>query len=284
MLASTLILKYRTPPPANTQTPVTELMKPKRKLADSPSKTVSPSNKRSKGFQRFSRDGLGVYIQNPTSPSFPPGTVVFHNDDFVAVRDKYPKATVHCLLLARSETHARQHPFEALADPAFLAKVQEQAAVLKKLVAAELQRLLGPGSAQDARRERVLNGERPTPGPESPDTGTRTPLPAGRDWDAEVRVGVHADPSMNHLHVHVLSRDMHSPSMKKLKHYNSFNTPFLVDVADFPLAADDERRHPGRAGYLRRALQCWRCGQEFGNRFTALKAHLELEFDEWKRE
>jgi aprataxin len=250
-------------------------MKPKRKQEESASAKSSPSSKRSKGFQDR-RDGLNVYIQNPDFSSFPPGTVVFHNADVVAIRDKYPKATVHCLLLPRSAQHSLQHPFDALADPTFLAQVQEQTGVLKKLVAAELQRLLGGFSAADAEREAILNGTTPHPADKA--------LPAGRDWDAEVKVGVHAHPSMNHLHVHVLSRDMHSPCLKHAKHYNSFNTPFLIDVADFALSEDDERRHPEKQGYLKRALKCWRCGEEFGSRFTAFKAHLDLEYDQWKKE
>jgi diadenosine tetraphosphate (Ap4A) HIT family hydrolase len=254
---------------------VTELMKPKRKAEDSPSKT-SPANKRKKDVQLFSRDGLDIYIQNPTSPKIPAGTVVFHNDDFVAIRDKYPKATVHCLLLPRSQKHTLQHPFEALADPVFLAKVQEQAAALKKLVASELQRILGPSSAEETEREKEFNGETSLP--------KGAAMPAGRDWEAEVRVGVHANPSMNHLHIHVLSRDMHSPWMKHAKHYNSFNTPFFVDLADFPLSEDDERRHPDKAGHLKASLKCWRCGNDFGRGFAALNAHLEEEFERWKKE
>ena len=87
---------------------------------------------------------------------------------------------------------------------------------------------------------------------------------------------------MSHLHIHVFTRDMHSPSLKHRKHYNSFNTPFLVDVADFPLRDDDPRRDTKEEGYLRRDLKCWRCGKNFGNQFQKLKEHLEREFEEWK--
>ena len=89
---------------------------------------------------------------------------------------------------------------------------------------------------------------------------------------------------MTHLHIHVLSRDRVSECMKRKKHYNSFNTPFLIDVADFPLAEDDVRRHPGKEGYLDRPLVCWRCGKNFRNGFAKLKRHLEEELEVWKRE
>lgn len=96
--------------------------------------------------------------------------------------------------------------------------------------------------------------------------------------------GVHARPSMRHLHVHVLSVDRVSEGVRRRKHYNSFATPFLIDVDDFPLAEEDVRRHPGRQGYLDSDLKCWRCGKNFGARFGTLKVHLEKEFEEWKKE
>ena len=221
------------------------------------------------------RMGLGVYLDDPAS--FPPSVVVSHSDAFVAIRDKYPKATVHTLLLPRSPQHNLQHPFDALADPEFLAQVRAEAARLTTLVATELQRRLGPSSAADAARQAVLDGDAEPEG----DDGA---LPAGRDWAAEVKVGVHAVPSMSHLHVHVLSRDMHSPALRHRKHFNSFTTPFLVDIADFPLREDDPRRDPRGMAYLRRDMVCWRCGRNFGNQFKRLKEHLEDEFEAWRKE
>ncbi|KAG8748728.1 hypothetical protein FRC10_000119 [Ceratobasidium sp. 414] len=42
----------------------------------------------------------------------------------------------------------------------------------------------------------------------------------GFKWD--VRVGFHAVPSMDHVHLHVLSSDLCAPALKKKQHYNSF--------------------------------------------------------------
>lgn len=108
-------------------------------------------------------------------------------------------------------------------------------------------------------------------------------MPPGRDYAKDVRAGIHSGPSMAHLHIHVVSIDSHSVCVKHRKHYNSFHTPFFIDVEDFPLGEDDERRHPGREGYLKRELVCWRCGKGFGSGFKALKEHLEVEFEEWKK-
>jgi len=246
------------------RTSVSELMAPKPK--PKPPSTVQKLFK--------NREGLGVYIDNPSA--FPASRVIYHTPSFVAVHDLYPKASVHALLLPRSPAHSLKHPFDAFEDTAFLAEVQAEAAKLKGIVARELQRLFGSASRAERARQRVLTGEE--------DGGPGGELPPGRDWAKEVRVGIHAHPSMSHLHVHVISRDMHSPCLKHRKHYNSFNTPFLIDVADFPLADDDPRRHPGRNGYMDRGLKCWRCGREFGNKFKALKDHLDQEFEEWVAE
>lgn len=220
------------------------------------------------------RDGLGAYTHDPAS--FPASRVIYYSDDFVAIHDLYPKSTVHALLLPRSPAPSRQHPFDAFEDPAFLATVRAETAKLRRLVGKELQRRYGRHSAREREREAVLDGEM--------EWEEGRALPPGRDWERELLVGVHAHPSMNDLHIHVLSPDMISDCMRHRKHYNSFNTPFLVDVADFPLAADDPRRHPGRAGYNSRDLVCWRCGENFGNRFKQLKEHLAEEFEEWKKE
>ncbi|KAI8625323.1 HIT domain-containing protein [Xylariaceae sp. FL1651] len=250
-----------------------ELMAPKPKKPKSPEpKSLASTRSPLTGSFKM-RDGLGAYTADPTA--FPSSRVIYHNESFVAINDLYPKSTVHTLLLPRSPL-SRLHPFDAFEDADFLATVQTETARLKRLVAKELQRRYGRFSAQDKLREQVLNGE--------VEWEDGAALPVGRDWEKELLVGIHAHPSMNDLHVHVLSRDMLSECMRHRKHYQSFNTPFLIDVADFPLAADDPRRHPGHAGYLNGDLRCWRCGGNFGKQFKRLKEHLAEEFEEWKRE
>lgn len=240
-----------------------------------PKPKAAPKPKQSRGNPFKNRMALGEYLEDPAS--WPSSIVVHHTDDFVAIHDKYAKATIHTLLLPRSAKHNLMHPFDAFDDADFLAKVRAATHALKDLVAKELQRRLGPHSAADARRQAILDGEA------DPDPDSGGELPAGRDWGAEIICGVHAVPSMSHLHVHVLSRDMHAGALKHRKHYNSFATPFLVDIDDFPLREDDPRRDTKEEGYLRRDLVCWRCGRNFGNQFQRLKEHLDEEFGAWKR-
>lgn len=111
------------------------------------------------------------------------------------------------------------------------------------------------------------------------------PLPPGRDWLKSIKMGVHAHPSMSHLHIHILSVDMHSDTMRHRKHYNSFNTDFFIPLDAFPLPEDDPRwQIPYQNANLKADFKCWRCGKMFGNQFAKLKQHLESEFQEWRAE
>lgn len=216
------------------------------------------------------RDGLAAYTIHPES--FSPDRVIYHTDEWVVINDLYPKSSVHILLLPRDTTKNVLHPFDAFEDPTFLASVQAEVAKLRDLVASELRRKYGRFSASERARIQAMEADEPP-----------AELPPGRDWTKDVISGIHAHPSMNHLHIHVLSADRFSPCMRHRKHYNSFNTPFLVPVEDFPLAKDDKRRHPGRQGYLDAPMACWRCRRDFGNKFSKLKEHLAKEFEEWKQ-
>lgn len=215
------------------------------------------------------RDGLGAYIVSPSS--FPSSRVLSYSDTFVTIHDLFPKSSIHLLLLPRDESKTRLHPFDAFEDANFLASVRTEADNVKALASAELRRLFGSSSVTERKRREAM------------DSGEGESLPEGRDWSQEFMVGVHAHPSMAHLHVHIISRDRVSECMKHRKHYNSFATPFLVPLEDFPLTRQDVRRHPGREGYLEKELTCWRCGERFGNRFARLKAHLQEEFERWKQ-
>ena len=266
--------RIRTPVKSLTRTPVSELMSSTSKSASSGTSTSRPPARSTEPTAlnaHFGRDALGAYIASPESyPS--PSRIVFYDDGFVAIFDGYPKSSVHVLLLPRDPNMTKLHPFVAFADPNFLRAVREKAAEVRTLVATELRRQHRDTSAAEQSRSHALSLEVP------PDS-----LPDGRDWVKEVLVGVHAHPSMNNLHIHVLSVDRVSSFLKHKKHYNSFATPFFVPLSDFPLTKADLRRHPVKEGYLQRDLICWRCHKNFGKSFSRLKDHLDEEYDAWKR-
>ena len=254
---------------------VTTLMTAHKKSMPNPhSTTTNPELIPPKPPTKFSgRNGLGAYLANPSSR--PDREILFFDSSFVAIPDLYPKATVHALLLVRDLEKSMKHPLVALNDEALLAEVKKGAERLKKLVASELRRRFGSVSAQEKVRREAMDTA------ESGDVE----LPRGRDWEKEVIVGVHAGPSMTHLHVHVLSRDMHAECLRHRKHYNSFTTPFFVGLDEFPLGEEEVRRKlEGRAGWLQSGFICWRCGENFGARFKQLKEHLEEEYKDWVKE
>lgn len=45
----------------------------------------------------------------------------------------------------------------------------------------------------------------------------------------EFKIGYHAEPSMQQVHLHVVSTDFNSPALKNKKHWNSFTTDFFVN-------------------------------------------------------
>ncbi|KAI9640149.1 aprataxin-like protein [Ciborinia camelliae] len=257
----------------------TALMANSRSKRPNSSPTNSPPTKKIANSNPLfiGRAGLGVYLSNPSS--HPASRVIYHTPSFVAIHDLYPKSSVHTLLIPREKKWYTMHPTIALSSPEFLEMVRPEVEKLKGIVASELRRRYGPESAQDLERERILNGE--------VNLDDDAELPEGRDWEKDVMVGIHMHPSMDHLHIHVLCTDRYSSCMKKRKHYNSFATPFFIKLSEFPLSEERQeelaRKGLGKA-WLEDDMKCWRCGMHFGNKFAKLKEHLELEFNEWKRE
>ncbi|EGS21829.1 uncharacterized protein CTHT_0036990 [Thermochaetoides thermophila DSM 1495] len=241
--------------------PSKKLMKPPRSLAEKAGKVIGG----------VWRGALGPFIEHPEKY---PDQVLRVTEHTVLIKDRYPKATIHLLLLPRSKEHNLLHPHTAMADPAFLKIMRAEAETAAQLAAAELQRLLGRFSEKNRSRNEAIDACVPF-----------DELPPGRDYRKDIRVGTHAHPSMAHVHVHIISRDMRSESLKRVKHYNSFNTPFFIPLEDYPLGEEDERWSTSyQNNNLTGDMVCWRCKKNFGHKFAELKRHLEEEFEAWKRE
>uniref|UniRef100_A0A6B2LJ78 HIT domain-containing protein n=1 Tax=Arcella intermedia TaxID=1963864 RepID=A0A6B2LJ78_9EUKA len=56
----------------------------------------------------------------------------------------------------------------------------------------------------------------------------------------EYKSGFHAIPSMNHLHLHIISNDF--LLVKNAKHYQSFNSSYLVPIEDIILGLEENGR------------------------------------------
>lgn len=238
-------------------------MTPKKKRAP-PELTDAPSQR----TVFAGRDGLAAYTTDPDS--FPPSRVVYFNDKFTVINDLYPKASIHLLILPRDPHLQGLRPQEAFDNPKFLEECRLEEEKVRRIVAEELRRKFGRFSTSEQKRIEAMESDEP---PEK--------LPAGRDWLKSVKSGIHANPSMNHLHIHVLSVDMVNEPMKKTCHYLSFTTDFFVGLDQFPLDKSDHRRH---YKHFPKDMECWRCGKWFGNKISKLKEHLAEEMEEWKRE
>ncbi|KAJ4289514.1 aprataxin-like protein [Collariella sp. IMI 366227] len=221
----------RHPKPPSKRNAFTEIMspKPKARISEAPQSFACKASQVIRGLWR---GALVEYIEHPERF---PDQVLRVTEHTVLIKDAFPKSTIHLLLLPRSPAHFLLHPHTAFSsDPAFLAAIREDAVVAAQLAASELARQLGHFSKSNKLRDEAMTKGVPY-----------NELPPGRDYSKEIKVGAHAHPSMAHLHVHIISRDMHSERAKHRKHYNSFTTPFFVPLEDYPLAEDDRRRETG---------------------------------------
>jgi len=91
------------------------------------------------------------------------------------------------------------------------------------------------------------------------------------------RCGFHALPSMKQVHMHVISQDFDSPSMKKKVHWNSFTTEFFIDALAFIGQLNSKGRiefdKARYSEFVKQPLRCHRCGEEQRN-MPALKRHI----------
>ena len=253
-----------------------ELMAPKSKQPKQEHEPQASDNTATRPPADAFKSGLLTYITDPDS--FPPGTIIRETQHTILVRDLFPKALVHLLLLPRDPDWYGLTPFEAFNSPddkhiAFLALMCDEAASAAKLAASELSRLVGPYSESCKARIEALDLDNPP----------RT-LPTGRDFLSDIKIGIHAQPSMSTLHVHIISVDNHSQCLKHKKHYNSFNTEFFIGLDDFPLMQEDNlMSDEEQTSLIKGDMKCWRCNRNFGNKFKQLKDHLQEEYEEWRK-
>lgn len=108
-----------------------------------------------------------------------PTAVVKETEKIVVIRDKYPKAKIHYLVLPHENINS-----------------------IYNLNKTHIDLLNEFGSIFEALKE---------------DHG-----------NLELRAGFHAIPSMQRLHMHVISQDMNSTCLKTKVHWNSFTTKIFI--------------------------------------------------------
>lgn len=119
-----------------------------------------------------------------------PDMIVRSDELTVAIRDAYPKAKHHFLILPKADIPNLRS--------------------LNKSHVSLLETMLENGRA-------VIDE-------------VRAKAEAAASPQLTFRCGYHASPSMARLHMHVVSQDFNSPCLKHKKHWNSFTTDFFLDA------------------------------------------------------
>ena len=208
--------------------------------------TTMPKQKTAGESSTIDPSSLGVYFTNPANHP----NVVGSNEDFVIVNDIYPKTTIHLLILPRDPIKRKEHPLDAFQDREFLDKCKKEASKWRLFAADQL-------------KDKICGSQQPVP----------------HNWELDIMVGIHSQPSMDDLHIHVISRDLYSDFLWEKTNYTSFTTSFFVRLEEFPLNEEEEA---GRVSALKnRDMSCSRCSETFRT-FKKLKSHLKLEFTKWK--
>ncbi|XP_076285799.1 aprataxin isoform X2 [Lasioglossum baleicum] len=158
-----------------------------------------------------------------------PALKVKEDDKVVVIKDKYPKAQFHFLILPKANISSIWH----------VKKENEDLLVHMADVAEELTK---------------------------------------EHKDFEFLIGYHAVPSMQRLHLHVISTDFNSPCLKTKYHWNSFTTPFFlpsVDVCNQLREKGELKRLKSEesAEHLNTPLKCHKCSHTPKN-MPELKRHL----------
>ncbi|OAX38652.1 HIT-like protein [Rhizopogon vinicolor AM-OR11-026] len=201
-----------------------------------------------------------AYAQKSNPASLPPSVLLSHSETCLTVFDAFPKSIFHFLVIPRVRP-----PFNVY-----------QLANLRSLLKCEksnAKQILTDLSQEADNVKRMIESE--------------MLKKYGFKW--EIWMGFHAVPSMEHLHLHILSADLCSPRMKLKKHYNSFHPKlgFFLHLSDVLSWFDAEPSYYQTISQLKMSeyepllkddLSCWKCDRSFSN-MPKLKSHLQEEFD-----
>lgn len=242
------------------------------------------------------RLGQGLLEYTVAPEKFSRAQVVHVDSDYVVIRDMYPKSLLHLLILPRDRSLNRLHPLVYLAGPERVDAARKLLRQVRGFAVQELDRIqrrrypdiyarltaaggaggVGVGSGGNATNARSCGS-----GSGSGSSGGQV-RELGLAREADFQCGIHANPSMGHVHLHLVSRDLLGECLRHKAHYNSFTTPFFVDVdKDAPLDKGDEDIWllENRALHHAVPLKCRWCGAAMQN-LPRLKEHLA---DEWRR-
>lgn len=98
-----------------------------------------------------------------------------------------------------------------------------------------------------------------------------------------MRYGFHSIPSLNRLHMHLVSNDFASPFMHTKQHYLSFNSNFFLPPSEVIAMLERDGivniNREEKQQMLKGSLRCNLCDETF-DKWSKLKAHREKEHAE----
>jgi aprataxin len=127
------------------------------------------------------KSALINYVRNPNHEN-----VIFKNQQFLIIKDCYPKAESHFLILPRT---TRINSIEELST-SDIELVESMLALANEEIVSK-----------------------------------------NVDQNLIFKTGFHSVPSMDLLHLHVISQDFCSPFLKNKRHYLSFTTAFFLEAS-----------------------------------------------------
>ncbi|KAF9264833.1 HIT-like protein [Marasmius fiardii PR-910] len=196
-------------------------------------------------------------------PSEFPDSVLFtHTDRTLTIYDVYPKAIFHFLVLPRVRTES-------------------------DLSLSDLNSLRSLLACDKTRARQVIAFLKDDSDTVKKDIESEMVKRYGFKWP--IWTGFHGSPSMQHLHLHIISADLCSPKLKNKKHYNSFHPKlgFFLHLDEVLSWFDSEPSYFSQMKkldekkyekLLKEDLSCYRCEKSMRN-IPALKMHLQEEWD-----
>lgn len=201
------------------------------------------------------RFALKPYVDHPERY---PKEVLFFDSNVTIIWDKFPKSSIHLLLLPRDQKQTKLTPIIAFNESKFKDSLDKYINIATELVEKEFKKKWKP---------------KQTDVDDNDDNENKI----------DIKVICHAVPSLNNLHIHLLTDDFYSPSLKNKKHFNSFQEPFGINFNSFPIAANDLIRDKQFAELKLKDNLSWR-GRDYGSRFAKLKIDLNSDFEaRWER-
>ncbi|KAI8055628.1 HIT-like domain-containing protein [Syncephalis plumigaleata] len=217
--------------------------------------TTTSSSTKTKRSSMLWRDALAPFCREPQSF---PEQVCWWDDDIVVIKDKYPKAQHHWLIMPRREEIGRVTDLSKVHVP-LLRQMMERGRITAQIaIGADACNI---DSIDDLGSTSVIDK-------------------LNSDMSMCYRMGFHIVPSLRPLHLHVISQDFNSPALKTKRHYNTFTTPFflpahnVIEVLESkghvePTPAEQVKE------WLGKPLTCQSCHNTFKN-MPELCSHLQL--------